>query len=260
MLEEEIEKAWEEENADKSLLEDFLRSLDKGDIRAAEKTDSEWKTNSWVKKGILLCFSQRNSRNFVYGGIDYYDKFDLRDTDDIHEKGTRNVPGSFIREGCYIGSSCILMPPTFINVGSYIDDETLVDSCVVVGSCAQIGEKVKIGANTLIGGVLEPVENSPVIIEDGASLGAGCRVTSGFIIGKDSVVAENTLLNPSIPIYDLVEEEIIYGKIPKERRVVQRYVESSIDIGEKIYKPAAVATSLEQETIEKTQKEEKLRT
>lgn len=259
MLKEEIKKAWEKEKVEEKTLEDFLRSLESGETKAAEKEDGSWKVNSWVKKGILLCFSHLDSKELPYGGVKYHDKFDLRSTDDLHEKGTRNVPGSFMREGSYIGDSCILMPPSFINVGAHIGGETLVDSCVVVGSCAQIGKKVKIGANTLIGGVLEPIEDSPVILEDNVSLGAGCRVTSGFIVGENSVVAENTLLNPSIPIYDLVEEKVKYGKIPSERRVVQRYVESSIDIGEDIYKPAAVATSLEKETLEKTQKEEKLR-
>jgi len=154
-----------------------------------------------------------------------------------------------------------MMSPSFVNVGAYVGDGTLVDSCDTVGSCAQVGEDVKLGANTLVGGVLEPVEDAPVIIEDGVSLGAGCRVTSGFVVGEDCVVGENTLLNPSIPVYDLVEDEVVYGHVPAERRVMQRYVSSSVSdrIGTEAYKPAAVATSLEDETLEKAQKEDALR-
>ncbi|MDY7082989.1 MAG: 2,3,4,5-tetrahydropyridine-2,6-dicarboxylate N-succinyltransferase, partial [Halobacteria archaeon] len=167
-----------------------------------------------------------------------------------------------VRDGAYVGDSVIMMSPSFVNVGAYVGDGTLVDSCDTVGSCAQIGENVKLGANTLVGGVLEPIEDAPVVIEDGVSIGAGCRVTSGFVVGEDSVVGENTLLNPSIPIYDFVEDEVVYGHIPPERRVMQRFVESSIDgerFGETFYKPAAVATSLEDDTLEKTKKEDTLR-
>jgi 2,3,4,5-tetrahydropyridine-2-carboxylate N-succinyltransferase len=133
-----------------------------------------------------------------------------------------------------------------------------------VGSCAQIGEGVKLGANTLVGGVLEPVEDAPVVIEDGVSLGAGCRVTSGFVVGENAVVGENTLLTPRIPVYDLVEEEIRYGELPPERRAFTRMVESSLGDHDLFaggaYKPAVVATDVEAETLDATRREEALRT
>ncbi|PSP48765.1 2,3,4,5-tetrahydropyridine-2,6-dicarboxylate N-succinyltransferase, partial [Halobacteriales archaeon QH_1_68_42] len=157
----------------------------------------------------------------------------------------------------------ILMSPAFVNIGARVGDGTLVDSCDTVGSCAQIGENVKLGANTLIGGVLEPVEDAPVVVEDGVSLGAGCRVTSGFVVGENSVVGENTLLTPRIPVYDLVEEAVIYGHLPPERRAFSRYVESSVSDHDLIdgaaYKPAVVATSVEEETLEATEREDALR-
>jgi 2,3,4,5-tetrahydropyridine-2-carboxylate N-succinyltransferase len=138
-----------------------------------------------------------------------------------------------------------------------------VDSCDTVGSCAQVGADVKLGANTLIGGVLEPVEDAPVVVEDGVSLGAGCRVTSGFVVGEDSVVGENTLLTPRIPVYDLVEEAVIYGHLPPERRAFQRFVDSSVSEHDLFdggaYKPAVVATDLEAETLAATEREEVLR-
>ena len=188
----------------------------------------------------------------------------LRETGDLPGRGTRNTPdGTVIRRGAYVGGDAILMSPAFVNIGAYVGDGTLVDSCDTVGSAAQIGDDVKLGANTLIGGVLEPVEAAPVVVEDGVSLGAGCRVTSGFVVGENSVVGENTLLTPRIPVYDLVEEEILYGELPPERRAFTRFVESSVgdhDLFEGgAYKPAVVATDVEAETIEATEREDALR-
>ncbi len=261
-LKDEILEAWDEGEAEVSLLDDFLDALNDGTVRAAEKHDGVWAANEWVKKGILLNFSHRHNRTLEYGGVEYHDKFELKDTSGFLERGTRNTPdGTTIRDGAYVGDSAIMMSPSFVNIGAYVGDGTLIDSCDTVGSCAQVGDDVKLGANTLVGGVLEPVEDAPVIIEDGVSLGAGCRVTSGFVVGEGCVVGENTLLNPSIPVYDLVEDEVVYGHVPAERRVMQRYVRSSVSdrIGTEAYKPAAVATSLEDETLEKAQKEDALR-
>ncbi|TYL40233.1 2,3,4,5-tetrahydropyridine-2,6-dicarboxylate N-succinyltransferase [Natronococcus pandeyae] len=274
-LETEIDDLWaqyqnDEHSADSvggdeyATLDAFLDALEDGEIRAAEKNDGEWEANEWVKRGILLNFGLRHNRAYDYGGTDHYDVLPLRDTEDLGERGTRNTPdGTTIRRGAYLGSDCIMMSPSFVNIGAYVGDGTLVDSCDTVGSCAQIGENVKLGANTLIGGVLEPVESAPVIVEDDVSLGAGCRVTSGFVVGENSVVGENTLLTPRIPVYDLVEEEVIYGELPADRRAFTRFVESSVsdhDLFEGgAYKPAVVATDLETETLEATEREDALR-
>jgi 2,3,4,5-tetrahydropyridine-2-carboxylate N-succinyltransferase len=249
---------------DIAVLEEFLAALEAGEVRAAEKNDGEWEANEWVKQGILLNFGLRNIETHTYGGVDYHDVLPLRETDDLPERGTRNTPdGTVVRRGAYIGSDAILMSPAFVNIGAHVGDGTLVDSCDTVGSAAQIGDNVKLGANTLIGGVLEPVEAAPVVVEDGVSLGAGCRVTSGFVVGEGSIVGENTLLTPRIPVYDLVEEEVIYGELPPERRAFTRFVESSVgdhDLFEGgAYKPAVVATDVEEETLEATQREDALR-
>jgi 2,3,4,5-tetrahydropyridine-2-carboxylate N-succinyltransferase len=249
---------------DADVLEEFLQALEAGEVRAAEKRGGEWEANEWVKQGILLNFGLRETEPREYGGVTYHDILPLRETDDLFERGTRNTPdGTTIRRGAYVGGDAILMSPAFVNIGAHVGDGTLVDSCDTVGSCAQIGENVKLGANTLIGGVLEPVENAPVIVEDGVSLGAGCRVTSGFVVGENSVVGENTLLTPRIPVYDLVEEEVIYGELPPERRAFTRFVESSVSEHDLIdggaYKPAVVATSIEDETLEATEREDALR-
>jgi 2,3,4,5-tetrahydropyridine-2-carboxylate N-succinyltransferase len=245
-------------------LDDFLAALESGDVRAAEPGTDGWAANEWVKRGILLNFGLREIRGYEHGGVTYHDVLPLRKTGDLPERGTRNTPtGTVVRRGAYVGGDAIMMSPSFVNVGAYVGDGTLVDSCDTVGSCAQIGEDVKLGANTLIGGVLEPVEAEPVVVEDGVSLGAGCRVTSGFEVGENSVVGENTLLTPRIPVYDLVEEEVIYGRLPPERRAFIRYVESSVGEHDLFdggaYKPAVVATDVEESTLEATEREDALR-
>ena len=245
-------------------LDRFLEALEAGEVRAAEQSGGEWEANEWVKQGILLNFGLRETEAREYGDVAYHDVLPLRETADLGERGTRNTPdGTVVRRGAYLGSDAIMMSPSFVNVGAHVGDGTLIDSCDTVGSCAQVGENVKLGANTLIGGVLEPVEDAPVIVEDDVSLGAGCRVTSGFVVGEGSVVGENTLLTPRIPVYDLVEEDVLFGELPPERRAFTRFVESSVgdhDLFEGgAFKPAVVATHVEEETLEAAEKEDLLR-
>ena len=274
-IEHDVRELWQrydsgEVNADSAganeleILETFLDTLEAGEIRAAEKVDGEWEANEWVKHGILLNFGLRNIDGQEYGDVTYYDVLPLRGTDDLSERNTRNTPdGTVLRRGAHVGSNCILMSPSFVNIGVSIGDGTLVDSCDTVGSCAQIGENVKLGANALIGGVLEPVEGTPVVIEDDVTLGAGCRVTSGFVVGEGSIVAENTLLTPRIPVYDLVDDEIVYGHLPPNRRAFTRFVESRLGDHELFdggaYKPAVVALDVEDDTLAQVEREEALR-
>jgi len=250
--------------SERETLDAFLTALETGEVRAAEKSGGDWEANEWVKRGILLNFGLRETEGREYGGVTHYDVLPLRATDDLADRGTRNTPdGTVIRRGAYLGADCIMMSPSFVNIGAYVGDNTLVDSCDTVGSCAQIGADVKLGANTLIGGVLEPVESAPVVIEDGVSLGAGCRVTSGFVVGEDSVVGENTLLTPRIPVYDLVEGEVIHGRLPPERRAFTRFVESSVGDHDLFdggaFKPAVVATDVQETTLEGVEREDALR-
>ena len=272
-LREQIERLWTRREAGEldasgleelSVLDEFLSALERDEIRAAERVDGEWRPRGWVKHGILLNFALREISGYEYGDTTYNDVVPLAETARFRERGTRNTPdGTVVRRGARVGADAILMSPSFVNVGARVGDGSLVDSCTTVGSCAQIGANVKLGANTLIGGVLEPVEDAPVVIEDGVSLGAGCRVTSGFVVGEDSVVAENTLLTPRLPVYDLVEETVRYGRLPPERRAFARYVKSSIGEHELFeggaYKPAVVATELGEETLAATEREQTLR-
>ena len=274
-LKSEIEALWErvqssgkrDEQApaeDLSLLGEFLDRLEDGEVRAAERRDGQWAANNWVKRGVLLNFRLRGISTYEYGSTSYNDVLPLADTGEFGERGARNTPdGTVVRRGAHVGADAILMSPSFVNVGAFVGDGTLVDSCDTVGSCAQVGANVKLGANTLVGGVLEPVEDAPVVIEDDVSLGAGCRVTSGFVVGEGSVVGENTLLTPRIPVYDLVDDEVLYGRLPSERRAFARYVESSVEtdlIDGAAYKPAVVATDIEERTLEATEREDALRT
>ena len=279
-IESNIHNLWQQYNTDEltaetadtatyDILDEFLTAIESGDIRAAEPADDTagpegWVVNEWVKQGILLNFGLRETRPREYGDVTYHDVLPLRETHDLGDRGTRNTPdGTVIRRGAHLGSDCIMMSPSFVNVGAYVGNGTLIDSCNTVGSCAQIGSNVKLGANTLIGGVLEPVEDTPVIIESGAALGAGCRVTSGFHVGENTIIGENTLLSPRIPVYDLVDETVYYGKLPANRRAFTRYVESSLgdhDLFESgAYKPAVVAVDIEAETLDQTRREEALR-
>lgn len=252
-------------------LDDFLEALEAGEIRAASPTGSgstpvdRWEANAWVKRGILLNFGLRETEPRTYGDVRYHDVLPLRETTDLGDRGTRNTPdGTTVRRGAYIGSDAILMSPCFLNIGAYVGDGTLVDSADTVGSCAQVGDNVKLGANTLVGGVLEPVEDTPVVIEDDVSIGAGSRITSGFVVGEGAVIGENTLLTPRIPVYDLVESEIVWGYVPAGRRVMTRFVRSSVSDHELFadtdaYKPAVVATDPDAETFEATEREAALR-
>ncbi|WP_227355473.1 2,3,4,5-tetrahydropyridine-2,6-dicarboxylate N-succinyltransferase [Haladaptatus salinisoli] len=249
---------------ERATLNAFLDALESGEVRAAEKRGGSWETNEWVKRGILLNFGLRDIEGREYGDVTYHDVLSLRRTDDLPGRGTRNTPdGTVLRRGAHVGSNCILMSPSFVNVGAYVGDGTLVDSCDTVGSCAQIGENVKLGANALVGGVLEPVESTPVVVEDDVSLGAGCRVTSGFVVGEGSIVGENTLLTPRIPVYDLVDEEILYGHLPPNRRAFTRFVESGLGDHDLFdggaYKPAVVALDVEADTLAQVEREEALR-
>lgn len=192
------------------LFSEFLQALNAGKIRIAEKVGNDWKINHWVKKGILIGFKIGKltdisiNENFVY-----YDKstFPLKKislSDNI-----RIVPGgSSIRDGSFVSSGVVCMPPMYINVGAYVDEETMIDSHALVGSCAQIGKRVHISAAAQIGGVLEPISARPVIIEDDVLIGGNCGIYEGTLIRQKAVIAANTILTGSTPVYDLVNEKI----------------------------------------------------
>ena len=196
-------------NGARGVFGDFREALTRGDIRAAEKVDGEWKVNVWVKQGILLGFRLGELMEMGCEDLSFVDKdtFPLRQFR-IEDK-VRIVPGgSSVREGAFVAPSVICMPPMYINVGAYVDEGSLVDSHALVGSCAQIGKRVHLSAAAQVGGVLEPVNAAPVVIEDDVLVGGNCGIYEGTRVGARAVLGAGTVLTRSTPLYDLVKGEI----------------------------------------------------
>jgi len=197
-------------------LQEFRKSLSHGDYRAAEKTKDGWKTNIWVKRGILLAFKVGQVRNrSVPGEFYFFDKDTLPALHLETQSGVRVVPGgSTIRDGAYVARNVICMPPMFINIGAYVDEGSMVDSHALVGSCAQIGRRVHLSAASQIGGVLEPPGALPVIVEDDAFIGGNCGVYEGVIVQSRAVLAPGVILTGGTAVYDLIRNAI-YRKTPE---------------------------------------------
>ena len=200
------------------LFEQFKSLLNSGEIRSAEKIDGEWQVNRWVKKGILLGF---RLGKLVDCSIDEQFRFFDKSTYPLKkiqiEDKIRQVPGgSSIRDGAYVAPGVVIMPPAYINVGAYVDEETMVDSHALVGSCAQIGKNVHLSGGVGIGGVLEPVQATPVIIEDNAFIGSRSIVVEGVIIHKEAVLGANVVITQSTKIIDVSGSEAIEykGEVP----------------------------------------------
>lgn len=193
----------------RDMFNEFRRRLNSGEVRAAEKIDGRWKANAWVKRGILLGFKLGRIENFsINNQIRFYDKDTYPLKRVVADDGIRIVPGgSSIRDGCYIGRGVTCMPPMFVNVGAYVDDETMIDSHALVGSCAQVGKRVHLSAGAQIGGVLEPIGELPVIIEDDVLVGGNCGVYEGTIVRERVVLASGTILTGGTPVYDMVNDQ-----------------------------------------------------
>jgi 2,3,4,5-tetrahydropyridine-2,6-dicarboxylate N-succinyltransferase len=194
--------------ARKTFLE-FRERLTQGKIRAAEKANGQWRVNAWVKQGILLGFRLGELSKMGGETLSFVDK----DTFPIRhfkvEDRVRVVPGgSSVREGAYLAPSVICMPPMFINAGAYVDEGTMVDSHALVGSCAQVGKRVHLSAAAQIGGVLEPVNAAPVIIEDDVLVGGNCGVYEGTLVRARAVLGAGTILTRSTPLYDIVRGQV----------------------------------------------------
>lgn len=216
-LQSSIEKLCSQETiSDKSdALRTFLElrdALTEGRVRAAQKTGDQWVVNAWVKQGILLGFRLGELSEMDGGGLSFVDKDTYPARKFSASERVRVVPGgSSVRTGAYVASSVICMPPMYINVGAYVDEGTLVDSHALVGSCAQIGKRVHLSAAAQIGGVLEPVNAAPVIIEDDVLVGGNCGVYEGTLVQTRAVLGAGTILTRSTPIYDLVRGEVYRG-------------------------------------------------
>jgi 2,3,4,5-tetrahydropyridine-2-carboxylate N-succinyltransferase len=222
-LQQNIENAWN----DRSLLTDkvtidSIRSvidlLDEGTLRVAQPTDNGWQVNEWVKKAVVLYFPIQKMVTLEAGIFEYHDKIPLKR--DYQKKGIRVVPNAVARHGAYISSGTILMP-SYVNIGAYVDEGTMVDTWATVGSCAQIGKNVHLSGGVGIGGVLEPLQAAPVIIEDGAFIGSRCIVVEGVRVEKEAVLGANVVLTMSTKIIDVTGDEPVEMKgVVPERSVV----------------------------------------
>ncbi len=211
-----IEEAWEnrellEKTETQSAIRKVIDLLDGGILRVAEPKLNSWQVNEWVKKAVVLYFPIQQMKTLEVGIFEYHDKIPLKR--DYKEKGIRIVPNAVARHGAYISSGTILMP-SYVNIGAYVDEGTMVDTWATVGSCAQIGKNVHLSGGVGIGGVLEPLQASPVIIEDNAFIGSRCIVVEGVRVEKEAVLGANVVLTASTKIIDVTGDE------PKEMKGV----------------------------------------
>ncbi len=218
-----VEDAWEDRaglkptKALRSAVDQVIAGLDCGKLRVAEKSGKEWITHQWIKKAVLLSFRLQDNR--VMDGR-YYDKVPSKFAQfDFAKGGFRVVPPATARRGAYIGKNVVLMP-SFVNIGAYIDEGTMVDTWATVGSCAQIGKNVHLSGGVGIGGVLEPLQANPVIIEDNCFIGARSEVVEGVIVEKNSVISMGVFLGQSTRILDRATGQIGYGRVPAGSVVV----------------------------------------
>ena len=204
-------------------IKNIIQKLDDGQLRIAEKVNDEWIVNQWLKKAVLLSFIL--DENIVIQGnhTNYFDKIPNKFCDyskaNFIETGARVVPTAIVRKGSFIGQNVVLMP-SFVNIGAYVDDGTMVDTWATVGSCAQIGKNVHLSGGVGIGGVLEPLQANPTIIEDNCFIGARSEVVEGVIVGEGSVISMGVYIGQSTRIYNRNTEEITYGYIPPGSVVV----------------------------------------
>jgi 2,3,4,5-tetrahydropyridine-2-carboxylate N-succinyltransferase len=218
-----IERAWEnrellKERSTQEAILDVIERLDKGILRVAEPLHDKWQVNDWVKKAVILYFPIQQMETIEVGPFEFHDKMKLKHN--YAALGVRVVPHAVARYGAYLAKGVIMMP-SYVNIGAYVDEGTMVDTWATVGSCAQIGKNVHLSGGVGIGGVLEPVQAAPVIIEDGAFVGSRCIVVEGVRVGREAVLGANVVLTMSTKIIDVTSGDAkeYKGYVP-ERSVV----------------------------------------
>jgi 2,3,4,5-tetrahydropyridine-2-carboxylate N-succinyltransferase len=224
-----IEEAWQDRNALnpgnapralREAVDEVIAGLDAGRLRVAEKTAGDWVTHQWIKMAVLLSFRLEDNRVMEGGATRYYDKVPSKfSAFDFAAGGFRVVPPAMARRGAFIAKNVVLMP-SYVNIGAYVDEGTMVDTWATVGSCAQIGKNVHLSGGVGIGGVLEPVQANPVIIEDNCFIGARSEVVEGVIVEENSVISMGVFLGQSTRILDRASGEILYGRVPAGSVVV----------------------------------------
>ncbi|MFY0594482.1 2,3,4,5-tetrahydropyridine-2,6-dicarboxylate N-succinyltransferase [Roseivirga sp.] len=258
-----IEKAWD----DRSLLKDkevilaiktIIEDLDRGDRRVAEPTADGWVVNEWIKKAVILYFPIRKMQTIEVGPFEFHDKMKLKSG--YAQKGIRVVPHAIARYGAYISSGVIMMP-SYVNIGAYVDEGTMVDTWATVGSCAQIGKNVHLSGGVGIGGVLEPLQAAPVIVEDGAFIGSRCIVVEGVRIGKEAVLGANVTLTASSKVIDVTGPEPVEykGFVPERAVVIPGSYAKKFPAGEYNVPAALIIGQRKESTDKKTSLNDALR-
>lgn len=235
-MKEKIEKAWD----DRSLLQEsayqeavfsVIEDLDKGKLRVAEPDGDNWKVNDWVKKAVVMYFPLRKMETFEAGPMEFHDKIPLKTN--YADLGVRVVPHAVARYGAYLAPGTIMMP-SYVNIGAYVDEGTMVDTWATVGSCAQIGKGVHLSGGVGIGGVLEPLQAAPVVIEDGCFVGSRCIVVEGVRVEKEAVLGANVVLTMSTKIIDVTGDEPVEykGRVPARSVVIPGTTTKKFPAGE----------------------------
>jgi 2,3,4,5-tetrahydropyridine-2-carboxylate N-succinyltransferase len=262
-LQETIEHIWDKrellQNEDsKTTIREVIRQLDLGELRVAEPTENGWKVNEWVKKAVVMYFPIQKMETIEVGPFEFHDKMPLKRN--YAEKGVRVVPHAVAREGAFIASGVILMP-SYVNIGAYVDSGTMVDTWATVGSCAQIGKNVHLSGGVGIGGVLEPLQAAPVIIEDDAFIGSRCIVVEGVRVGKEAVLGANVCLTMSTKIIDVTGDSPIEmkGYVPERSVVIPGSYTKKFPAGEYQVPCALIIGKRKESTDKKTSLNDALR-
>jgi len=258
-----IENAWNDrlllQNQDtKTAILSVIEQLDKGKIRVAEPSETGWKVNDWVKKAVIMYFPIMTMKTFEVGPFEYYDKIPLKNN--YEALGVRVVPNAVARHGAFLAKGVIMMP-SYVNIGAYVDEGTMVDTWATVGSCAQIGKQVHLSGGVGIGGVLEPVQASPVIIEDNCFIGSRCIVVEGVHLEKEVVLGANVVLTMSTKIIDVSGDlPIEYkGKVPARSVVIPGSYTKKFPAGEYQVPCALIIGKRKESTDQKTSLNDALR-
>ena len=262
-LQEKIEDIWENRDLLKNeksqnSIREVIRNLDLGELRVAEPTDNGWKVNEWIKKAVVMYFPMQKMETIEVGIFEFHDKMPLKKN--YAEKGVRVVPPAVAREGAYIAPGVILMP-SYVNIGAYVDSGTMVDTWATVGSCAQIGKDVHLSGGVGIGGVLEPLQAAPVIIEDNVFIGSRCIVVEGVHVEKEAVLGANVVLTASTKIIDVTGETPveIKGRVPSRSVVIPGSYTKKFPAGEFQVPCALIIGQRKESTDKKTSLNDALR-
>lgn len=262
-LQQTIEQIWDnrellQNQESQDAIREVIKQLDLGQLRVAEPTDNGWQVNEWVKKAVVMYFPIQKMETIEVGPFEFHDKIPLKKN--YAEKGVRVVPHAVAREGAYVAPGVIMMP-SYVNIGAYVDSGTMVDTWATVGSCAQIGKDVHLSGGVGIGGVLEPLQAAPVIIEDNVFVGSRCIVVEGVHVEKEAVLGANVVLTGSTKIIDVTGETPveIKGRVPSRSVVIPGSYTKHFPAGEYQVPCALIIGKRKESTDKKTSLNDALR-